>query len=66
MEEMLKTETERVVRKINQHEKEIAKVKQLVVQEKENFESKFEDPTEIYEKRGLGQDPPSNARRGSS
>lgn len=47
---VLKSETKRVVRKINYTSKEITEIKLLISQEKENAKYKVDDPTEGHEK----------------
>lgn len=48
-EELLKAETKRVIMKINQTNMEIANVKNLIAQVKENAKHKTEEPTEVHE-----------------
>lgn len=63
MEEILKAETKRVIWRIDHADKEISKVKQLIVQEKKNFEYKIEDPTGGLNKESEEKTPPSNVRK---
>lgn len=48
-EELLKAETKRVIMKISQTNMEIANVKNLIAQVKENTKHKTEEPTEVHE-----------------